>query len=128
MSEATLKYLVMIYSNPRSRQIWDGFTQAQRVEGWRAHHEFLDTLTESGELILAEGLADPAMSRRVSKREGTTVASDGPFAEAKEYLAGFFLVECDRIDRAVEIAGQLPEAELGLVEVRPVLASNGLEM
>ena len=123
-----MKYLVMIYSNPRSRQIWDGFTQSQRVEAWRTHSDFLDTLTESGELILAEGLADPARSRRVSTRDGTTVASDGPFAEAKEYLAGFFLVECDHLDRAVEIAGQLPEAELGLIEVRPVLATNGMEM
>jgi hypothetical protein len=60
--------------------------------------------------------------------EGRTVTSDGPFAEAKELLAGFYLVECEDIDRAIEIAGRIPEAELGLVEVRPALDLGGMEM
>ena len=61
-------------------------------------------------------------------RDGQTVSTDGPFAEAKELLAGFYLVECEGIDRAVEIAGRLPEAEFGLIEVRPVLDLGGMEM
>ena len=48
------------------------------------------------------------------------VTSDGPYAESKELLAGFFLIDCESLDRAVEIAARLPEAELGLIEVRPV--------
>lgn len=56
------------------------------------------------------------------------MTSDGPFAEAKELLAGFYLVECEDIDRAIEIAGRIPEAELGLVEVRPALDLGGMEM
>jgi hypothetical protein len=48
------------------------------------------------------------------------VTSDGPYAESKELLAGFFLLDCESLDRAVEIAARLPEAELGLIEVRPV--------
>ena len=61
-------------------------------------------------------------------RDGQTVTSDGPFAEAKELLAGFYLLECDSMERAVEVAARLPEAELGLIEVRPVLTLGGLEM
>jgi hypothetical protein len=49
------------------------------------------------------------------------VTSDGPFAEAKEFLAGFYLVECGSVERAVEIAARIPDAEFGTVEVRPVL-------
>jgi hypothetical protein len=123
-----VKYLVMIYSNPQSRQIWDSFTDAQREAGWRTHHALLDDLTESGELILAEGLADPSLSRGVSVRDGHPVTSDGPFAEAKELLAGIYLVECETIERAVEIAASMPEAPIGEIEVRPVMDLGGLEM
>jgi len=58
------------------------------------------------------------------------IASDGPFAEAKEQLAGFFLVECDSMQRAIEQAARIPEAGLGLVEVRPVMTIDfsGLDM
>ena len=56
------------------------------------------------------------------------VSTDGPFAEAKELLAGFFLLEVESEQRAVEIAARVPEAELGLVEVRPVLQLGGMEM
>ena len=67
-----------------------------------------------------KGLADPELAKRVSVRDGTTISSDGPFAEVKEYLAGFYLVECESIDRAVELAALVPDAWTGSVEVRPV--------
>ena len=61
-------------------------------------------------------------------QDGRTLTTDGPFAEAKEVLAGFFLVECESIDRAIEHAARVPEAALGLVEVRPVMDLSGFEM
>jgi hypothetical protein len=66
-------------------------------------------------------LPDLCEAKRVSVREGRTLTTDGPFAEAKEYLAGFYLVECESIERAVEIAARTPDAAYGEVEVRPVL-------
>jgi hypothetical protein len=57
----------------------------------------------------------------VSVRDGQVIASDGPFAEVKEYLAGFYLIECDTIDEAIEHAAHVPDAQFGEVEVRPVL-------
>ncbi len=123
-----MKYLVLIYSNPASRQIWEGFSDDQRAEGYRYYAALTEELAASGELIVSEALADPSLTTRVSVRHGQTLTSDGPFAEAKELLAGFFLLECDSPERAVEIAARIPEAELGLVEVRPILQLGGMEI
>jgi hypothetical protein len=126
--EAPVKYLVLIYSNPASREIWEGFSDEQRAEGFRYYGAITEELAASGELIVTEALADPSLTRRVTVRDGQTLTSDGPFAEAKELLAGFYLLECDSMERAVEVAARLPEAELGLIEVRPVLSLGGMEI
>ena len=123
-----MKYLVLIWSNPASRAIWEGFSDEQRADGFRYYAALTEELAASGELIVSEALADASLTRRVSVRDGQTLTSDGPFAEAKEQLAGFFLLDCRSAERAVEIAARVPEAELGLVEVRPVLQLGGTEI
>jgi hypothetical protein len=126
--EGHVKYLILIYSNPASREIWEGFSDEQRAEGFRYYGAITEELAASGELIVTEALADPSLTRRVTVRDGRTVTSDGPFAETKELLAGFYLLECDSMERAVDVAARLPEAELGLIEVRPVLTLGGMEI
>jgi hypothetical protein len=121
-----VKYLILIYSNAASRQIWDSLPEARRAEGWRAYAALNEDLAASGEMIVSEALADPSLAKRVHVREGATMTSDGPFAEAKEHLAGFFLIECEGIERAVSLAARIPEAAYGLVEVRPVLDVSGM--
>jgi hypothetical protein len=123
-----MKYLILIYSNPKSRQAWEGFSEAQRGEGLGLYAALREDLVASGEMIISEALADASLSRRVSVRDGQTMTTDGPFAEAKELLAGFFLIECESIDRAIEYAARVPEAALGLVEVRPVMDLSGFEL
>ena len=123
-----MKYLILIYSNPASREIWEGFSDDQRADGFRYYAALEEEVAASGELIVSEALADASLTKRVSVRDGQTLTSDGPFAEVKELLAGFFLLECQSVDRAVEIAARMPEAELGLVEVRPVMELGGQEM
>jgi hypothetical protein len=123
-----VKYLILIYSNPRSRELWESFSADQRGEGLSAYAALCEDLQASGELIVTEALADPSLTTRVAVRDGATMTSDGPFAEAKELLAGFFLLECESAERAVECAARVPEAELGLVEVRPVMDLSGFEM
>jgi hypothetical protein len=118
--EAPVKYVVLIYSNPMSRQIWDSLSGADRAEGLAYYAALADTLAESGELIVTEALASPDQATRVRVHEGITMTTDGPYAESKEQLAGFFLLDCENMDRAIEIASDVPEAEYGLVEVRPV--------
>ena len=117
-----MKYVILIWSNPTSRKLWEGFSDAERAEGFGAYAALDEELAASGELIVSEALADPSATTRVAVRDGRTITTDGPFAEAKELLAGFYLVDCDSHQRAVEIAARVPGmAELGLVEVRPVL-------
>ena len=116
-----MKYLIQIYSNPESRAMWDTFTPEQQAEGYAYYQAISDELVSSGEYVAAEALADASLAKRVTQTDGSAVASDGPFAETKELLAGFYLVDCETEARAVEIAGRFPEAEFGLIEVRPVL-------
>lgn len=116
-----MKYLILIYSNPESREAWNGFSDAERAEGMAAYAALNDELTASEELIVSEALTGAALGKGVTARDGRVITTDGPFAEAKEHLAGFLLVDCDGLDRATEIAARVPEATLGLVEVRPVM-------
>jgi hypothetical protein len=115
-----VRYLILIQSNPRSREVWEGLSDEQRAAFGRAHLALTDELVGTGELVVSEGLPDPSAATLVSVRDGRTLTSDGPFAEAKEYLAGFYLVDVAGLDRAVEIAARAPDAATGSVEVRPV--------
>jgi hypothetical protein len=123
-----MKYVILIYSNPQSREAWEGFSEAERAEGLKTYAALNADLTASGELIVTQALADPSLTKRLSVHEGRTTTTDGPFAEAKEQLAGFYLIETETLERAIEIAARVPEADLGLVEVRPTMTYSGLEM
>jgi hypothetical protein len=115
-----MKFLIMLYGNPELRRAWEGLPVEERIEGLKAYDAVRRTLTDAGEFVASEALDDPPTATLVSVRDGRTITSDGPFAEAKEHLAGFFLVDCESRERAVEVAAQLPEATFGTVEVRPI--------
>ena len=120
-----VKYMLMIYSSPES---WAGLSAEQRDGLARAHSELMEELSEQGLLVSGAGLADPITSRTVSVRDDAVTTTDGPYAEAKEHLAGFYVVECEDIDQAIGYAARMPDAEYVAVEVRPVMESSGLEM
>lgn len=122
-----MKYLIMVHSNPRSLARWETLTDEQRMEFGRAHFALHDALLDSGQLVTSAGLADVATAKRVATRDGEIVATDGPFAEVKEHLAGFYLVECADMDEAVSIAARVPDAAFNDVEVRPVFDRSLLE-
>ncbi|TCO62374.1 YciI family protein [Actinocrispum wychmicini] len=115
-----MKYVILVYGNAATRQIWESMTDEQRLVGWQGHIDVRESLAASGELVLSEALADVSQTRRVPA-SSDAVPTDGPFAEVKEHLAGFYVVDCESMDRALEHAGKIPEAVFGLVEVRPVL-------
>lgn len=122
-----MKYLILIHSNPSFQQRWDALTDTQRASFGSDHYALTDELAASGELLASEGLVDPAQATWVRSTNGGTLTSDGPFAEVKEHLAGFYLVDCESQERAVAIAAAVPDAVWGLVEVRPVLDRSGWE-
>lgn len=123
-----MKYMILIHSNPEFLQRWEELTDEQKMDFGRGHLRLSEELADSGELVVSEGLADPALATWVSVREGRAITSDGPFAEVKEHLAGFYLVECDSVQRAVELAARVPDAVWGRVEVRPVLDLSVLDL
>ena len=124
-----MKYLVMIYSNPASRAAWDGFSDGEKSAGLKVYAALVEELVGTGELVVTEALADPSHGRRPPASAGALASvGDGPFAEAKEHLAGFFLVDCAGMDRALEIAARIPESSHGLVEVRPTMTYEGMDV
>src|SRR5262245_9640968 len=107
-----MRYMLMMHA-PRG-------TGEYQVSDWgpqdlKAHIDFMGRLnrelTEKGELVAGEGLAPPGQARVVRvKKDGTPAVTDGPFPEAKEFLAGFWIVEVDRTERAYEIAAKVSSA------------------
>jgi hypothetical protein len=117
----------MIRSNPNFRELWETWPQDKRMEFGRSHLALSQSLHESGELIAAEGLGDPSEGMVVSVSDGQAVTVDGPYAEVKEHLVGFLLVECDDRERAAQIAAQVPDAQYGQIEVRPVMDVRSID-
>lgn len=118
-----MKYVVLIYSNP---QMWEAMPRPEQDRVLGIHNRLIKELTESGEMLRVDGLAHPINTKTVRLRDGVPVVTDGPFSEAKEQLAGVWALECDSIERAIEVAA--PVAEYDVVEVRPLMDLSGTEM
>jgi hypothetical protein len=119
-----MKFLLIMHLNP---EVWDGLTEDERTEIGDGHGAFIEAITKSGELITTQALADPSQSAVVRVRAGQPVVTDGPYLEAKEYLGGFYLIDCENRERALELAAMIPDAKVdGMgIEVRPVMFSAG---
>jgi hypothetical protein len=109
--------MLMIFDNPRSP--WSGSEKDYKALG--KLFALKNELTETGELVSAEGLAEPAGAKTIRIQDGATAVTDGPFVEAKEHLAGYFVLDCASPERAVEIAARVPDAQFEAVELRPVM-------
>jgi hypothetical protein len=127
MEKDEVNYLILIYHNQHARELWEAMSDAERGRGLKVYADLNEELAASGELVATKALADSSLAKRVTARGGRALTTDGPFAEVKEELAGIYLVDCDSLDRAVEIAARIPEASMGLVEVRPTMVYSGLE-
>ena len=116
-----MKYMILIQSNAASLARWERMTDQQRTDFGTGHMKLTKELAASGHLVSSEGLDDPKLAKHVSLRDGKPMVTDGPYAEAKEHLAGFYVVECADFDEAVGIAARVPDVLIGgSVEVRPV--------
>ncbi|PPK62770.1 YciI family protein [Actinokineospora auranticolor] len=119
-----MKYLLLMQIN---NAVLDALTEAEREVVMSGHQEFIRAITESGEMISTNALGDHSATVTVAGRGGEQVVTDGPFVEAKEYLGGYYLVDVESGERAVELARMIPDSRIdGLaVEVRPVMFSAG---
>ena len=118
-----MKYVVLIYSNPT---LWETMPKAERDRVMDIHNSQIRELKASGEMIRVDGLAHPMHTKTVRLQGGMPVVTDGPFGEAKEQLAGVWALDCESIERAIEIAA--PVAEYDTVEIRQLMDLSGLEM
>jgi hypothetical protein len=120
-----VKYLLMIYFNPET---FDSLSEAERQGVFQGHMDFQKTLTESGELVDNVALADPSHSVTVKVRNDVPAVTDGPYVESKEYLAGYYLVDCETKQRAAELAAMIPDARFATLEVRPLMDTDGADV
>jgi hypothetical protein len=119
-----MKFLLIMHINP---DVFGALTEEERNEIMSGHGSFMDLITKSGELITTQALADPSQSAVVRVRGGQAAVTDGPYLEAKEFLGGFYLLDCESRERAIELAAMIPDASVeGMgIEVRPVVFSAG---
>jgi hypothetical protein len=112
-----MKYLCLAYEeegklNALSRSEWDVLRRETLA--------YVDDLRESGRLVLTHALQSARTAATVRVRRGKLSATDGPFAETKEQLGGFFLIEARDLNDAIQIASRWPSARIGSIEVRPI--------
>lgn len=119
-----MKYLLIMHTNP---VIWDSLSEKEKNDVMEGHGPLLEMIKESGEMISTAALAAPTESATVRVRGGVPVVTDGPYLEAKEFLAGYYLVEVESKERAYELAAMIPDASIeGLgIEVRPLIFADG---
>jgi hypothetical protein len=110
-----MKYMIMTFGDASALE---GKSPEWIKEMIEFMHRIDVELTESGELVFQQGLADPGQARTVRVQQGIPVATDGPFAESRKSLAGFWVVDVENEARAVEIATRISQAADGPIEVR----------
>jgi hypothetical protein len=110
-----MKYMLLIYTDPTT---WN---PAEAENMHKEYFAFTQEIVDSGELIAGDALQGVDTATPVRVRNGKATSTDGPFAETKELLGGYYVVEVRDLDRALELAARIPDARTGTVEVRPVM-------
>jgi len=123
-----VKYMLLAYTNAAGWESAD--VTSEDFQAMCAFYEELEKeLTESGEFVESRGLSDPSHSKVVRKQDGVPVATDGPFAEAKEALVSYSILDCESYDRALEIAARVVDFTSDTVEIRPLMDDDfGMDM
>jgi hypothetical protein len=115
-----MKYMLLIYA---AEQAW---TETEREQCYEESTELAHELKSKGQFLATSPLQPVSTATSVRVRDGKRLVIDGPFAETREQLGGFFLVDAKDLDEALEIAARIPAARKGTVEVRPVVEIRGL--
>jgi len=113
-----MTYLCLVYFEPKRME---GLSHSERVTLDRNSVAYDGELSRSGHYIVSHALQAVSTAKTVRVRRGKVSQVDGPFAETKEHLGGFILINAANMNEAVEIAAKIPMAEMGSIEVRPVM-------
>jgi hypothetical protein len=117
------QYMLLIY-NPADVEP----TPEQMREMGPRWDAFTESLRDAGAFVGGDALERADVATTVRERDGQTQFTDGPFAETKEFLAGYYLVDCETRERAIELAAMIPDAAFNAMEVRPVMFTGGADV
>ena len=115
-----MKYMLLIYSDEQA------LSETERQDCYAESTQLAHQLHSGGQYLAANPLHPTAMATSVRVRDGKRLVTDGPFAETREQLGGYFLIDAKNLDEAIAIAARIPMANKGTVEVRPVIEISGL--
>ena len=114
-----MRYICLIYTDESMEA-----TEAEQQAVMGAYWAFTEAVNKAGVNKGGDALMPTSMATTVRVRDGKTVTTDGPFAETKEQLGGYYMLECANLDEAIEWAAKIPGAAFGSIEVRPVMEFN----
>ena len=115
-----MRYMLLIYLDEQA------LSEAERQQCYQESTQLAHELNAAGQFLATAPLHPTAMATSVQVREGKRLVTDGPFAETREQLGGYFLIEAGDLDEAIAIAEQIPMVRRGTVEIRPVIEIPGL--
>ena len=113
-----MKYMLLIYHD---EQTWDTYTEAERQQIYGEYRELIQELQANGRYLVGDELQPTTTASTVRVREDKPLVTDGPFAETREQVGGFFLIDAKDMAEATAIAARIPSARTGSIEVRPVM-------
>lgn len=113
-----MKYMLLIYHNEAESAKMSPEQQQTQMQDY---FNFTQEAQQSGLMSSGEALQPTAMATTVRVQDGKTISTDGPFAETKEQLGGFYIFDCANLDEAIEWAAKIPDAQGGSIEVRPLM-------
>ncbi len=119
-----MKYALFLYDDPSNANEMGTPEMDAEMQQWFA---FTEELSNSGKMLGGEALTPVETATTVRVRGGKTVTTDGPFAETKETLGGFYMLEAENLDEAIAWAAKIPSAPNGSVEIRPIMEFDGEE-
>jgi hypothetical protein len=112
-----VQYMLLIYNQEDN---WERLSDGEQAAAIRAYRDFTEELRSAGAMVAGDRLQHTANATTVRVRDGQQLVTDGPFAETKEQLGGYYLIEADSLDDAIEWATKLPGSHHGTVEIRAI--------
>jgi hypothetical protein len=113
-----VQYMLLIYD---AEDAWQSMPEAERGTMMQEYFAYTEALRASGKFVAGDALQPTSTAKTLQVREGELATTDGPFAETKEQLGGYYLVDVDSEEEALEWASKIPSARIGKIEVRPVM-------
>lgn len=119
-----MRYILLIYGEEKRREKW---SEPEKAAIFKEYREFGESIRRSGAFLAGDPLQPTSTATTVRAKNGKTISTDGPFAETKEQLGGYYMVEAKNLDEAIAIAARIPAVRYGgSIEVRPIMELGAL--